>query len=115
MQHYATVSLQSTSAASGAATLTATITTAAGTAHGPIELSPTCHRITTEEKAQRIAEGHCYCCGGLRNIVRDCLLRIQDSAILSTSIVNIVVNMRPPITTTSLVTIHTTTIEELEN
>ena len=56
------------------ASATETAATSSGTAPGPMDLSANCHRLSPEERARRLAEGHCYRCGGMGHMVRACPL-----------------------------------------
>ena len=47
-------------------------TTASGVHAGPIDLSVGSKKLTAEERARRLAEGHCLYCGGIRHMARDC-------------------------------------------
>ena len=42
-----------------------------------MDLSASRRRLTPEERSKRMAEGRCYCCGGIGHLVRECPLATQ--------------------------------------
>ena len=56
------------------ASATETAATSFGTAPGPMNLSANRCHLSLEERARRLAEGHCYRCGGMGHMARACPL-----------------------------------------
>ena len=51
---------------------TETAATSSGTAIELMDLSANRHRLSPEERACHLAEGRCYCCGGMGHMARAC-------------------------------------------